>query len=98
MKMHEYEYIKEEYDDNQYSIQLLNHKFHDFKVVFGKVMFKEEDNFTLKFEYDIIEAGRILTAEDKEEFEHVLGELLVQLMQEGIRDNDLTYTGGVDED
>ena len=53
------------------------------------------DSPTLKFEYEMIED--IDTVYNKEAFEKYIGDLLVELIQYGLENNDITYTGGVDE-
>jgi hypothetical protein len=95
--LHKIDYVKELYGANEYALKLVEHRFSGIKFVLGKVSFNE-DNFTLKYDYDIIEHDRVLSAEEKEEFEHVVGELIVQLITDGVQKNDLIYTGGVDED
>ena len=89
-------YTKEPYGQTQFAIQLEDHKYSDIRFTIGKVSFNEaNDNFTLKYDYDIIENN---SAEfDKQEFEHVVGDLLLQMLEEGVQKNDLIYTGGVDE-
>jgi hypothetical protein len=93
--MNQLKYNKLPYGANEYSIELEDHKFSDVRFVFGKVSLNE-DNFTLKYNYDIIEGS--VEEQNKKEFEHTLGDLLMQMMEEGIRKNNLIYTGGTDED
>jgi hypothetical protein len=89
-------YTKEPYGQTQFAIQLEDHKYSDIRFTIGKISFNEvEDNFTLKYDYDIIENNS--TEFDKKEFEHVVGDLIMQMLEEGVQKNDLIYTGGVDE-
>lgn len=95
-------YKREPYGAHEYAIELLEHKFSGIQFKYGKVQFLEqEDNLTLKFEYDIIENKHNdlneIPEADKEEFKQALGDLLVQMMTDGVKNNDLVYTGGVDE-
>ena len=88
-------YNKEPYGQTEFALNLEDHKYSGIRFTIGKVSFNE-DNLTLKYNYDIIENN---CAEfDKKEFEHVVGDLIVQLMEEGVNKNNLVYTGGVDED
>ena len=45
--------------------------------------------------YDIIE-GKVEDS-DKKEFEHSIGDLLVQMIEDGVIMNNLIYSGGKDE-
>ena len=38
------------------------------------------------------------TQQQINDFEKFVGDLLMQMLDEGIKNNDLVYTGGVDED
>ena len=64
-----------------------------------KVDFDEDeanDTLHLRFEYDILDYNdKGLT--DKAPFEQYIGDILQELIHEGIARNNLTYTGGVDE-
>lgn len=84
---------QEPYGDHQYSVELVDHHYSGIKFVIGKVAL-DEDNFTLKYNYDIIESN---VEYDKKEFEHTIGDLIVQMLRAGVTNNDLVYTGGVDE-
>lgn len=95
-------YKQEPFGTHEYAIEILEHKFSGITFKYGRVEFIEgEDNLTLKFDYDIIENKHSDTNDipeaDKEEFKTALGDLLVQMLQEGVKNNDLIYTGGVDE-
>jgi hypothetical protein len=87
-------YIKEPYGQTQFAIQLEDHKYSEIRFTIGKVSFNE-DNYTLKYHYDIIENNSIDF--DKIEFEQAIGDLIMQMLEEGVQKNDLIYTGGVDE-
>jgi hypothetical protein len=95
-------YKKKSFGTHEYALELLEHKFSGISFKYGRVEFIEkEDNLTLKFDYDIIDnkhsAINEIPEADKDEFKTALGDLLVQMMQEGVKNNDLIYTGGVDE-
>jgi hypothetical protein len=95
-------YKKESFGTHEYALELLEHKFSGITFKYGKVeLLEAEDNLTLKFDYDIIEnkhsdLNEIPEAQEKE-FKQTLGDLLVQMMHDGVKNNDLIYTGGVDE-
>ena len=94
--LHKILYEATPYGTSQYSVELLDHKFSDVKFLIGEVKFVETgDNFTLKYVYDIIE-GKVEDS-DKKEFEHTIGDLLIQMMDDGVRMNNLIYSGGKDE-
>jgi hypothetical protein len=85
-------YKKEPYGEHEYAIELINHEFSGIKFVLGKVQLNE-DNLTLKYQYDIIESNADF---DKMKFENTIGDLLMEMLGEGINKNDLVYFGGID--
>lgn len=96
--LHKIQYETEPYGTNQYSIEYTDGKFAGIKIVLGAVKLeenKEQDNCTLKYNYDIIEG--IVEDSDKKEFDDYIGDTLMQMLDDGVKNNDLVYTGGVDE-
>ena len=90
--------------ENKYTgydaIKLLDEPFSGIIISYGKVEFEEDDandTLKLKFEYDIHDkAGKDF--KDLKPFEKYLGDLLQQLIHEGLKENNLTYTGGIDNE
>lgn len=96
--LHKIQYETEPYGTNQYSIEYTDGKFAGIKIVLGAVKLeenKEQDNCTLKYNYDIIEG--IVEDSDKKEFDDYIGDTLMQMLDDGVKNNDLVYSGGVDE-
>ena len=94
--LHKILYEAAPYGTSQYSVELLEHRFSGIKFLIGEVKLVETgDNFTLKYIYDIIE-GKVEDS-DKKEFEHSIGDLLVQMIEDGVIMNNLIYSGGKDE-
>lgn len=91
--------VMESEKDGLYPIQLTEGEFEGMIYNYGKVEFVENepnDTVSLKFEYDILDyAGKNLT--DKEPFEQYIGKILEECIYQGIANNDITYTGGIDE-
>ena len=85
--------------DGLQAIQLTEGAFEGIIYTYGKVEFDEDeanDTVSLKFEYEIHDyAGKGLT--DKAPFEQYIGKILEELIHQGIANNDITYTGGIDE-
>lgn len=81
------------------AIKLTEGAFSGIIYSYGKIEFDEDpenDVVKLNFEYDIIDyADKQLS--DKKPFEQYIGDILVELIHQGISNNDLVYTGGVDE-
>ena len=97
--LHKIQYETEPYGTNQYSVRLTEGKFAGVKYVLGKTELIEDkvkDNLTLKYHYDIIESK--VEDSDKSEFETLIGDVLMQMLSDGVKNNDLVYSGGVDED
>jgi hypothetical protein len=96
--LHKIQYETEPYGTNQYSIEYTNGKYVGIKIVLGAVKLEEsqeQDNCTLKYNYDIIEG--IVEDSDKKEFDNYIGDTLMQMLNDGVKNNDLVYSGGVDE-
>jgi hypothetical protein len=96
--LHKIQYETEPYGTNQYSIEYTNGKYAGIKIVLGAVKLEEnqkQDNCTLKYNYDIIEG--IVEDSDKKEFDNYIGDTLMQMLSDGVKNNDLIYSGGVDE-
>jgi hypothetical protein len=96
--LHKIQYETEPYGTNQYSIEYTNGKYTGVKIVLGAVKLEEnqkQDNCTLKYNYDIIEG--IVEDSDKKEFDNYIGDTLMQMLSDGVKNNDLIYSGGVDE-
>ena len=91
--------VMESKQDGLQALQLTEGAFEGIIYTYGKVEFEEDeanDTIHLKFDYDILDyADKGLT--DKAPFEQYIGKILEELIHEGVANNDLTYTGGVDE-
>jgi hypothetical protein len=93
-----YKVVESRYDGFD-AIQLVEEPFAGIVIKYGKVSFnadEDSDTLTLNFEYDIIDKAKKEFG-SLQPFEKYLGELLEQLIAEGIQENNLTYMGGVDE-
>lgn len=85
--------------DGIHALQFTDGKYNGIIFSYGKVELPDpEDNDVarLAFEYDIHDNAGIETV--KEELEEYLGNFLVQLILYGIKKNNISYTGGIDED
>ena len=85
--------------DGLQAIKLTEGAFSGIIYTYGKVEFDEDeenDMIHLRFEYDIIDYNN-KGLSDKAPFEQYIGDILQELIHEGIEKNNLTYTGGVDE-
>ena len=88
---------KEPYGEHEYVIELTDHKYSGIKFVLGKVQLVEEkDQCTLKYKYDIIENNTDMSIvdEEKTEFEKAIGDLVVEMIDQGLLNNELVYYGG----
>lgn len=65
---------------------------------YGKVGFdedEEEGKLRISFDYEILDDAGI--EYDQDRFEQYLGDFLQELIHFGLKENNLVYTGGVDE-
>ena len=96
--LHKIQYETEPYGADKYSIEYTEGKYAGIKIVLGGVKLEEnieQDNCTLKYNYDIIEG--MVKDSDKKEFDNYIGDTLMQMLSDGVKNNDLVYMGGVDE-
>ena len=94
MSLHKLKYTKVPYGVSQYFIEIEDHMYTGVKFTIDRVAF-DEDKGTLKYNYDIIENK--CPNYNQKDFEYQVGNLIMQMIEEGIKNNDLVYTGGVDE-
>jgi hypothetical protein len=82
------------------AIKLTEGAYEGIIYTYGKVSFdpnEENDTLHLKFEYEILEnADRGMT--DMKPFEKYIGDILEELLHQGVEENNLTYTGGTEID
>ena len=81
-----------------HKIKFTSEKFKGIMFSIGKVSFEDkEDGMHMNFEYDVLEHTDALESYDKELLDKAVGDLVVHLLEEGVKANSLVYTGGVDE-
>jgi hypothetical protein len=81
------------------AIKLLEYPYEGIIYSYGKVSFEEDevnDHVTIKFEYDILDNAN--KSFDIKLFEQYIGDLLQELIHQGIAQNNITYTGGTDNE
>ena len=96
--MQKYEVLHDEYKDEDLArIKLTSDKFDGIIYHYHTVQFvhEEDDEAVLKFDYDIDESPidinvDSLTKEDHEEFETLLGDILVEIITESVVDENRT--------
>jgi len=82
--------------DGLYKILLTDGKYKGIIYTYGRVRLLEEDNvLRVQFEYNIEDnpGGQVNAAE----FRQHIGDILIDMLEEGLLKNNLVYTGGVDE-
>lgn len=79
-----------------YRLKLTSGPYSGIIFSYGEVKFEEMgDTCKMHFEYEVHEdAGVTYTAN---ELEHYLGDMLQMIILEQLQQNEITYTGGVDE-
>lgn len=94
-----YKLISHQNDTAIYTVELTGGKFSGIIYEYGKVEVSEMPDGSaakLSFEYtmhNVIENDKF----DKAAFEQTVGEILHHLIEEGLKDNSIVYSGGVDE-
>lgn len=83
-----------------YAVELTEGQFEGMIYEYGKVELHEipgEDKVKLAFEYRTHNVTYTDMNFDRVEFERVAGEILHHLVEEGLKNNSIVYSGGVDE-
>ena len=84
------------------AIKLLEDPYSGIIFTYGKVSFEEDDpndHLKIKFDYDILYDPLDERKEFvKEDFEQYIGDLLQELLHKELANNNVTYTGGVDDE
>jgi hypothetical protein len=83
-----------ETEDGYFKLKFTEGPFSDIIFSLGRVeLLEEDDQARLGFDYNILSG----VPEDKNAFETACGDLLVQMITEGLEKQSLIYSGGVDE-
>lgn len=98
--MSNYSYsVLENKHNGMHAIKLTGGPFEGIMYTYGKVSFDEDevnDTVRLAFEYEILDyADKGIT--DMNPFEQYIGKILEELIHIGVQENNLSYTGGIDE-
>lgn len=88
------------------AIKLLEDPYSGIIFTYGKVSFEEDDandHLKIKFDYDILHDPAAAPNNErkgfvKKNFEQYIGDLLQELLHEELAKNNVTYTGGVDDE
>lgn len=77
---------------DMHPIQIDEGKFAGCQVVYGYVAFAEDEPI-LKFDYEIVN-GYNVNEDQRIEFQQVLGDILVQLIEQSLSKEETIYKGG----
>ena len=82
--------------NGQIKLKFTNTSFDDIIFVLGKVSFEEqgEDGLILHYEYDVLEHTKPY---EKNDLDKLMGGFVMQMLEQGVQENNLVYTGGIDE-
>lgn len=77
-------------------IELTSDSFSGILYTYGGVqLIEEDDTLRVKFDYDIVlDNGKVDTT--SQEFRNHIGDILMELIEQGAMNNNLTYVGGTD--
>jgi hypothetical protein len=79
-----------------HKLKFTDNEFRDIVFSIGKVSFDEKDGeHTMRYQYDVLEHK---DPYEKDLLDKAVGDLVMHLLEEGVKDNSLVYTGGIDED
>lgn len=91
--------ILERKHDGLSAVKLTEEPYEGIIFSYGKVGFdvnEEDSTLKINFDYEVHDMNnKVIT--DPKPFEEYIGKILEELIHLGIRDNSVTYTGGVDE-
>lgn len=84
-------------DSGEYSVRLTEGVFSGIIYSYGRVELEDiGDKLVVRFQYNIHDHGDKVI-EDQVAFRNYIGDILVSLINDGVHNNSLVYTGGVDE-
>ena len=79
----------------QVKLKFTNTSFDDIIFTLGKVSFTDTgDGATLHYEYDVVEHTNKY---QKNDLDKLMGDFIMQLLDRGVEENNLVYTGGTDD-
>ena len=83
--------------DGYYKVAIRDYEceFNNVVFNFGAVEFPDENEPILRFDYNIIEGDVKLNKQ--KDFENTIGDILVELIEQALKNKDLIYKGGTDE-
>lgn len=76
---------------DMHPIQIDEGQFSGCQVIYGAVSIQED---VLKFDYEIVNDYTVKTGQEKE-FIQMLGDILVEIIEESITRNEIIYKGGI---
>lgn len=78
-------------------IKLTTEPYSGIMYHYGRVkLIEEEDILRIQFEHDVVYNINDVDV-DNNEFKNYIGDILVDLLEDGLLRNELVYTGGTDE-
>ena len=79
-----------------HKLKFTSNEFQSIIFTIGKVSFEEqaEAGTIMHYQYDVVEHSEPF---EKDLLDKAVGDLVMYLLEEGVKDNSLVYTGGVDE-
>jgi hypothetical protein len=79
-----------------HKLKFTSNEFRGIIFTIGKVSFddKGEAGTIMNYHYDVLEHSEPF---EKDLLDKAVGDLVMHLLEEGVKDNSLVYTGGVDE-
>jgi hypothetical protein len=81
--------------NGSHKLKFTSNEFKGIIFTIGKVSFEEKnDEMHMNFQYDVLEHSEPF---EKDLLDKAVGDLVMHLLEEGVKDNSLVYTGGVDE-
>lgn len=82
-------------EDGKTDIEITLGEFAGIKYNYGRTWFPDEDQPILSFEYDIISEKKPSDIM-KQEFEQLLGNILMEMLKKAIAEQSVVYAGGTD--
>ena len=79
-----------------HKLKFTSNEFEGIIFTIGKVSFEDQDEAgtIMHYQYDVLEHSEPY---EKDLLDKAVGDLVMYLLEEGVKDNSLVYTGGVDE-
>jgi len=83
-----YTFVENEKIPDKTGIKLIDGEFDGMVYIYGNVRFSEDEPPIMNFDYEIMKNPNKCKYKDSEDFEYIIGDILVEIIDEQLREDD----------